>query len=146
MIATPCFLFIASKSISIHGKRIYTLMGVISWCRNPAQPFHKHLNIFFEDHVYLPTCIPNVLHISLSTAIPGLSWCVCCAVSVDLWYRSQGPPLKAHLYLSCRDTAHRDRMSEPGPCGHERTGREREKSTLYTAIKWASDRWNRKKK
>ena len=56
---------------------------------------------------------------------PLLSSCVCCAVSVDLWYRSQGPLLTAHLYLYCRDTAHSDRKREPGPCGHERRERKR---------------------
>lgn len=76
-----------------------------------------------------------------------LSLCVCCAVSVDLWHRSQGPLLTAHLYLYCRDTAHSDRKSETAPCGHEQKEgqREREEGTrkrervMHTAIKQVSD-------
>lgn len=56
---------------------------------------------------------------------PWLSSGVCCAVSVDLWYRSQDPPLTAHLYLYCRDTAHSGRKREAVPCGDDRQERER---------------------
>ena len=64
-----------------------------------------------------------------SLACPWLSLCACCAVSVDLWYRSQGPLLTDHLYLYCRDTAHNDKEGELGPCGHERRERLKEGET-----------------
>lgn len=55
---------------------------------------------------------------------PWLSSRACCAVSVDLWYKSQGPLLTAHLYLYCRGTARSDSEREWRPCGHEQKERE----------------------
>lgn len=82
---------------------------------------------------------------------PLLSSCVCCAVSVDLWYRSQGPLLTAHLYLYCRDTAHSDRKGEPGPCGHKQKERERDRRREWvsreerkTRNKWVMDETEKK--
>lgn len=99
----------------------------------PSSLFHKHLNmsVFLQHIFYLPRCIQNALDIWFPLflfsrcPLPSslLSSCVCCAVSVDLWHRSQGPLLTAHLYLYCRDTAHSDRGREPGPCGYEQEDR-----------------------
>lgn len=68
---------------------------------------------------------------SSSPSLPPawLSSCICCAVSVDLWHRSQGPLLTAHLYLYCRDTAHGDGRREAGPCGHEQKKRDEQTKT-----------------
>lgn len=67
-----------------------------------------------EDSTPLFSCSPSVL-------FPVLLLCACRAVSVDLWYRGQPPPLLQtdHLYLYCRDTAHNDRKGRLKPCGPE---------------------------
>lgn len=157
---TSCLLFIPSKPISLHCNKQFTPPRV--WYLDSvilSSLFHKHLNInvfFFVSSLsskMYSKCIRYVMS-SLYFLPLLLSSCACCAVSVDLWYKSQGPLLTAHLYLYCRDTAHGDRAREWRPCGHEQKegeierGRElveeserkrgdrgREKEMMCTAIK-----------
>lgn len=136
--ATSCLLFIPSKPILTHCKTIYTSEGVISWCRKSSPAYFINIAIWtyffriisiFQDlfnMYYKCDTLPFFFCLSFALFPPLLS-SVCCAVRVDLWYKSQGPLLTAFLYLYCRDSAHSDRKSDPGPCGHEQKERERER-------------------